>query len=234
MNKFLKYFFGILFSTLILTSTAKAAEYEVIPAQSILYSNADTVLYSDAALTSTIVLDAAAFPDNIPVSVTGITSSGFYQVDLGAIYYIPGNGLTDNSVAVVTVDPLQQRQNEVYNILIGLKAQLPEGMYLTNESFFYKWHGGFYSGGYGCAGFAFYLSDAAFGTAKTTKHTNYNDLKVGDILRINYDTHSVVVLEVLDDSVIVAEGNYNSSVHWGRKISKTAIQDPYSYIFTRY
>ena len=43
-------------------------------------------------------------------------------------------------------------------------------------------------------------------------------ISAGAILRINNDTHSVVVLKVDGDKITVAEGNYNSSVHWGRVI----------------
>lgn len=235
MKRLFKYLLGILLVFSLAQVPAKAAEYEIIPTNAILTSNEKAILYSDAALTSQIILDEAAFPDNVPVNVTGITSTGFYQVDIGGVFYIPGYGLTDTKIAVqVEADSLKQRQQEVYNLIIGLKTQFPEGTYLTNETFFYPWHGGFYSGGYGCAGYAFYLSDYAFGDAKTTKHRDYNDIKIGDILRINNDTHSVVVIEVKDNSVIVTEGNYNSSVHWGRELTKASIQDEYSYIMTRY
>ena len=62
------------------------------------------------------------------------------------------------------------------------------------------------------------MSDAAFGDVKAQIHKDYNNIKVGDILRVDHDTHSVIVLEVREDSVIVAEGNFNSSIHWGREI----------------
>ena len=65
-------------------------------------------------------------------------------------------------------------------------------------------------------------------------HKDYSNIKVGDILRVDNDTHSVIVLEVLEDSVIVAEGNYNSAIHWGREIPKAELIDPHSYIMTRY
>ncbi len=78
------------------------------------------------------------------------------------------------------------------------------------------------------------MSDAAFGNARATIHKDYNNIKVGDILRVENDTHSVIVLEVRADSVVVAEGNYNSSIHWGREIPKSRLIDPSSYIMTRY
>lgn len=125
------------------------------------------------------------------------------------------------------------RENEVYNMLIAQKAVFPEGMSWTNDNYV-SWKGGTYSGGFGCSGFAFSLSDAAFGDARARKHTDYTNIRVGDILRVDGDTHSVIVLEVRENSVIVAEGNYNSSVHWGREISKSRLTGEGNYIMTRY
>ncbi len=72
------------------------------------------------------------------------------------------------------------------------------------------------------------------GDTKAQVHKDYTNIKVGDILRVDNDTHSVIVLEVRDNSVIVAEGNYNASIHWGREIPNAQLIDPYSYIMTRY
>ena len=78
------------------------------------------------------------------------------------------------------------------------------------------------------------MSDAAFGDAKAQVHTDYSNIRVGDILRVNNDTHSVIVLEVRENSVIVAEGNYNSSIHWGREIPKNQLIGQGHHIMTRY
>lgn len=124
----------------------------------------------------------------------------------------------------------------VYNCLISMKNYLPEGKYWTNDNF-YAWNGGgLYYGGYGCAGFTFMLSDAAFGTlpSRYIYSFDWDSFRVGDILRVNNDSHSVIILEKHDDYVIVAEGNYNSSVHWGRKITRMDVQDGFSYYVTRY
>ncbi len=131
--------------------------------------------------------------------------------------------------AVVPID-----ETEVYQKMIALKAEYPEGMRWTNENY-YRWNGGYYSGGYGCAGFAFILSDAAFGDrpARFVYDVSIDKVRVGDILRINGDTHSVIVLEVHSNYVIIAEGNYNSSIHWGRRLSKEQVAAA-DYIMTRY
>lgn len=121
----------------------------------------------------------------------------------------------------------------IYEAMIAQKAVFPEGMHWDNDNF-YAWRGGIYSGGFGCAGFAFALSDAAFGDAPARMHYDPSAVKVGDILRVNNDTHSVIVLEVNSDHVVIAEGNYNSSVHWGRKISKAKLAEITNNVITRY
>lgn len=141
---------------------------------------------------------------------------------------------------------------QAYDRMIAMKEQYPEGMSWTNDNY-YRWNGGVYSGGYGCAGFAFILSDAAFGTLPARILTpepedfywvnpaliveddffSMEDIHVGDILRINHDSHSVIVLEVHEDHVIIAEGNYNYSIHWGRALYADDIMMA-DYILTRY
>lgn len=85
----------------------------------------------------------------------------------------------------------------------------------------------------GCAAFAGELSDAVF-TNYVTEHHDISAIRVGDILRINGDSHSVIVLEVKSNSVIIAEGNYNSSVHWGREITFDELKKVLDYVWTRY
>ncbi len=123
---------------------------------------------------------------------------------------------------------------QVYESMIAMKAQYPEGMRWTNANS-YRWKGGIYSTGYGCAGFAFLLSDAAFGDlpARLVKPVSFKDVRAGDILRINGDTHSVIILEVKTDGIVIAEGNYNSSVHWGRTLSAAQVEAS-DYMLTRY
>ena len=121
----------------------------------------------------------------------------------------------------------------VYSKLIAMKASYPEGKKWTNSNY-YAWKGGIYGGGYGCAAFAFLMSDAAFGTNKSTMHTNFNNIKVGDILRVDNNTHSVIVLKVTSTYVEVAEGNFNSSIHWGRKITINELKKTGTHVITRY
>ncbi len=139
------------------------------------------------------------------------------------------NGKEPESLPVAEI-PTQQ---QVYAAILAMQSEYPEGMAWTNDNF-YSWKGGIYSGGGGCAGFAFAMSDAAFGDLPARIHTDYSKIYVGDILRVNNNTHSVIVLEVTDTEVVVAEGNYNSAIHWGRRIGLDELQGEGNYIMTRY
>jgi len=132
---------------------------------------------------------------------------------------------------------------EQQSIIDRLRAEYPEGTPWDNSKS-YDWYAvkeyAVFTGR-GCAGFAFLVSDALFGTsaaAKKIENFNPSDLKVGDIIRINNNTHSVVVLQVKSDSVIITEGNYivggTGTIHWDRELPFSAIGKPGDYIYTRY
>ena len=141
--------------------------------------------------------------------------------------------VTEHSITVPDVKLEDLTDESVYNAMIAKKADFPEGMHWTNDDF-YAWNGGVFSGGYGCAGFAFLLSDAAFGKLPSQMvDVNYETLRTGDILRINNDSHSVIVLQVFSDHVVVAEGNYNSSIHWGRTLTRSQVEAS-DYVLTRW
>ena len=138
------------------------------------------------------------------------------------------------STSTAAAKAMTAQEAAVYSKLIAMKASYPEGKKWTNDNY-YAWKGGTYRGGYGCAGFAFIMSDTAFGSTTAKIHTNFSSVKVGDIIRTDNNTHSVIVMRVLTNgSVEVAEGNYNSSIHWGRVISLEELNTSASYVMTRY
>ncbi len=152
--------------------------------------------------------------------------------------------ITTTTKPITTTKPTTTTQNptttkaaltesSVYNAMIALKSKYPTGTPWDNSNY-YAWNGGIYSGGYGCAGFAFMLSDAAFGTRKAKKITTFDNIKVGDIIRMYNDTHYVIVLSISGETYTIAEGNMNSAVYWGRKISLSEIKSTGTYILTRW
>lgn len=121
--------------------------------------------------------------------------------------------------------------------MIAMKEQYPEGTPWTNDNE-YTWHAipGTTYIGKGCVGFAFMLSDAAFGTeALATEITDVSQVRVGDVVRLDNNSHSVIILTVADNGdVTVAEGNYMDKVHWGRVITKAKLEETFDYLYTRY
>ena len=149
----------------------------------------------------------------------------------------------------VTAEGAVPSYQEAYEAMIALEDKYPEGMTWTNFEPYgskgelgsaYTWKGGPIYGAkssVGCMAFAFILSDAAFGNlpARAIKKGDFTfeEVKVGDILRVNNNSHSVIVLKKNSGGVIVAEGNYHKSVHWGRSMSAAAVKNA-DFIVTRY
>lgn len=139
--------------------------------------------------------------------------------------------IVDVTETVIQTDT--STSSAIYNSMMALKAQYPDGTPWTNDNS-YTWKGGIYSGGSGCAGFAMMLSDAAFGDLPARKVTNFSNIRVGDIIRMNNDTHSVIVLSIDGNNITIAEGNFNSSVKWGRVITLDDVLSTGVYLLTRY
>lgn len=161
----------------------------------------------------------------------------------------------ESTSGLVAHDSTTPTPTEVYEAMIALKdrEQYKEGTPWTDDEpysdskGYYRWKGGPLGGSnivaVGCVAFAFILSDEAFGALPARMYAagsfTFEDIKVGDILRVNNDTHTVIVLEVNDASVIVAEGNISTGdhkgrIHWGRAISKEEVMNSASHYITRY
>lgn len=95
MKKLTKYLTGILFGTFLLGITAFAAE--VTPVSGIGYTTADTEVKTEASVTGTVFLTKEQCPDNIALLITGVTDTGFWEIDLGEEqkYYIEGAELVN-------------------------------------------------------------------------------------------------------------------------------------------
>ncbi|MDE7339108.1 MAG: leucine-rich repeat domain-containing protein [Lachnospiraceae bacterium] len=162
-----------------------------------------------------------------------------------------GDVLTESIDGLVTRDSTNLTPSGVHADMIALRDQdaYKEGTTWTNYTpypdaagQYYQWKGGALNGqnivAAGCVAFAFVLSDAAFGSLPARMYAagafTFGDIKVGDILRVNNDTHTVIVLEVSDAGVILAEGNYNGTVHWGRAMSRDEVMNSTSHYITRY
>lgn len=136
--------------------------------------------------------------------------------------------------------------SQVYADMIDLKNNNPkfaEGATWTDETNEYRnWKGGLIDGkiiwATGCVAFAFEVSDIVFGSLPARKFSagqfKFADVKAGDILRVNNDTHTVIVLQTGEDGLVLAEGNLNGKVHWGRAMSVAEFERDVSTCITRY
>lgn len=110
--------------------------------------------------------------------------------------------------------------------------------YLYKGNRYYEYKGYWFNGGYGCHAFALKMSDLAFGTKKPLKtHRKWSKIRVGDVVRMNEFTnkaHTVIVLKVVGKKYVVAEGNFNGRVHWGRVITRSEFSKTGSFVLTRY
>lgn len=117
--------------------------------------------------------------------------------------------------------------------IMAMKKTYKEGLSWTNENRQYFWEATNCQC-YGCIALCGEISDKVFGKyAPVTKHSNFSRIKAGDHIRIGNE-HSVTVLQKNGNTLTVVEGNYNTTVHWGRKITKKELQESGFYVETRY
>jgi len=117
--------------------------------------------------------------------------------------------------------------------IMAMKKTYKEGLSWTNENRQYFWEATNCQC-YGCIALCGEISDKVFGKyAPVTKHSNFSRIKAGDHIRIGNE-HSVMVLQKNGNTLTVVEGNYNATVHWGRKITKKELQESGFYVETRY
>ena len=135
-------------------------------------------------------------------------------------------------------------ETEVYNRLISRKTTpgYTEGTSWTNANRYVNTvtFDGYPKGCYtGIACFAFMMDMMEYASnyeypirIVEGSYDNLPKIHVGDGVRVMNDCHSVVVLEVDGTTVTVAEGNFNSSVHWGRTIDLANPAEGFTYIAT--
>ena len=125
-------------------------------------------------------------------------------------------------------------EKEVYEALMEMKEQYPQDTPWTSRNH-YGWKGGGYGKAGGCMAFAHMMSDAAFGSlpARKVEHFTIEDVRVGDVLRNSWNSHSVIVTEVHEDYVCIAEGNWNYKVNYKRTWSAAEVAAA-CYMLTRY
>lgn len=135
--------------------------------------------------------------------------------------------------SVKLANGMEITDDNIRTIIYSFQSEYPEGRKWTNDDEYVSI--ATRTVGYGCAAFALICSDAVFGDLPISeKHSDFDRIRTGDMVRAYNDTHTVVILEKKEDSVIVAEGNYNSSIHWGREISRQELEEGNFSVQSRY
>ena len=124
-------------------------------------------------------------------------------------------------------------------ILEELKEEYPEGTAWGQEKTYTSPTIGT---GRACNAFAYVISDEIFGQfAPLTKHQNFDDIKVGDIVWVkNSDTnysHLFVITDIEEDICRGVSGNSNSKVEWRGRVRISNFSEPgysQSVVWTRY
>ena len=120
----------------------------------------------------------------------------------------------------------------LYAKMIFKKDEYPEKRRWTNDNCYWSPYLGH---GCGCAGFAYIMSDVCFGTLKTKLLYDCPNFKVGDVVRVGSDTHSVIILKIdhKTNIITIAEGNYAGSIHWGRTFTAESLKKSCNYVQRR-
>ena len=133
----------------------------------------------------------------------------------------------------------------IVNAIMSLQETYPEGSPWTTDDYYY-WFNVTELCGYdrlqarACAAFAMLASDTAFGPPHITpvrKFDDISEIRIGDILKIDNNRHEVIVIEDMQEIYgegyfKVVEGNYASTVHYGRIIN--VFRDGFVSGYTRY
>jgi len=124
-------------------------------------------------------------------------------------------------------------QAEAKKILNTYKTKYPTGMPWGGEKE-YPWIMNRNIKATACSAFTSELSDAVFGDLPVHYHDDYEAIKIGDILRVNNSNHDVIVIDITDKGVVVAEGNFDGKVRWGSVYNKERFVNTDGGVLTRY
>lgn len=131
------------------------------------------------------------------------------------------NTTTTNDVSASSV----KSEESNAEIIGDMKTKYPTGSEWTKDTYYECKGSGVYSGGYGCAGFAYMLSDSIYKDAKMSKTANLKKLEIYDIVELDKGKHTAFVIAINNDTktITVAEGSIGDKVVWGTEYPMTDI-----------
>lgn len=180
-----------------------------------------------------MILSLAA-PMNVKAAGTAAATTQVAAIDGNAAATAAQAATIDGSAAATTAAATAATQDLSAQVL-AIQAAIPEGTPWTNETNSYTNAQSFHLIGRGCMAFAMQMSDLIYGTNTAVtliQQPQAAAIQVGDIVRIS-GIHSVFVIAADAENITVAEGNYNSSVHYGRVISRASLEGQVTCIWRR-
>lgn len=96
MSRRMKFAAAVMLTSILMCQEVKAAEITVAAVQEVLYSCEGAAAYASPDFNAAII---TKINPNLPIAVVGVTSNGWYQINLGQIYYVPGNALSKTASA---------------------------------------------------------------------------------------------------------------------------------------
>ncbi len=156
----------------------------------------------------------------------------------GTVYIKVRDSKTNKSLKCKVKVTSRMTESQAKRRLMALKSKYPVGK-PWGDNKYYFWEAT-RTNGSGCYAYVAIISDKVFGKSAGVKtHRSFSKIKVGDHVRLGtkggtIGYHSVIVISKSKSSITVTEGNFNSSVMWGRKISKSQLSKEGFYVDTRY
>lgn len=138
---------------------------------------------------------------------------------------------TTQTTSAAPVATFSKSEDTVASTISGAKSVYPEGcVYPSSKR--YAWHGGILYDAGGAEGFAFNISDRVFDSLHAWDHTNFDNIRTGDIL---YMTNGrIAVVQKAFDQYFYLCGVEGPSVYWDRYITKTELLKQLTFVRTRY
>ncbi len=139
---------------------------------------------------------------------------------LGTVEFDNGEK-ADNSL-MSEIDNMKFSPN---TILSEYENAYPTGTVWTNNFYYENQNKDVYRGGYGCAGFAYMLSDGIYGDAHTIITDDVYQIVPYCIVELYGNQHTAFVLSVNEEAgeICVVEANVNGTIIWGSYYSFTDV-----------
>lgn len=110
-------------------------------------------------------------------------------------------------------------------VLSEYENAYPTGTIWTNNFYYECQNKDVYRGGYGCAGFAYMLSDGIYGDAHTIMTDDVYQIVPYSVVELYGNQHTAFVLSVNEEAgeICVCEANVNGTIIWGSYYSFTDV-----------